>query len=777
MAVEALCPICGAVFNLRDDMQGKKVRCTKCEHVFTVGGEAKAKEREEKQSIQSSSAPKKSAKDEDDDDRVSSRKAKASGRRGRDDDDDDDDRPRKGGSRRGRDDDDDDDDDDDRPRRASGKRGRDDDDDDDDDNGKGKKPKRVYHDDDDDDVQGKSKKLTEQVKRKSAGKSSSGGASTALIIGGVALVVLLLVCGGVIWGIYAVMHAASDAVADAQDDLNKQMQQGGGPGGPGPWPPAPGPGGQPVQKQIANVNDALKDLKGGNEGERRAALGWLAKANLDKGRQVEVSRAVNPLLKDPDNGVREAAVNALKVWGTKENVDGLIQILNEGNPDRWHHENGFAHATMEAVGKLQDEKAAEPVWRYRAGPSGGEADKSLRTMGAAAGEKAALAHLNDPNGNLRGAARSLLVYYGTKDGPKLTQCVSDLNTDNKDRRGAAAEYLATCPVVEVQRPAVSKALNVTLTDADGGVVNNGINALNRWATTDNVPALAKAVEDDRFPKRHEAMALLGKLKDARGAQAVASRLPNFFDRGKAAEALIAMGPVAKDEVLKYVNHQDQGTRNEAKRVLSSYGNVGNLALTEALGDLKSTDKGRQGAAARSLQTMKVDDDKKAEVAKALEAVVEDLTDRGVQEQAIKALGTWGGKDNVPALVKVVEGADQHPNCINAAMDVLAKLKDDRAIKSLAARLVDNRYRAPASKALIALGPDLGEKIEAEVAAGLFLQDIGLKKECAKVLGAVGTKKVSIPQLDKAGKAALALKPPQKDVAQACQDAILEINKR
>ena len=42
MAVEALCPICGAVFNLRDDMQGKKVRCTKCEHVFTVGGEAKA---------------------------------------------------------------------------------------------------------------------------------------------------------------------------------------------------------------------------------------------------------------------------------------------------------------------------------------------------------------------------------------------------------------------------------------------------------------------------------------------------------------------------------------------------------------------------------------------------------------------------------------------------------------------------------------------------------------------------------------------------------------
>ena len=51
MAVEALCPICGAVFSLKEEMQGKKVRCTKCEHVFTVGGEskAKAKEREDKE--------------------------------------------------------------------------------------------------------------------------------------------------------------------------------------------------------------------------------------------------------------------------------------------------------------------------------------------------------------------------------------------------------------------------------------------------------------------------------------------------------------------------------------------------------------------------------------------------------------------------------------------------------------------------------------------------------------------------------------------------------
>ena len=41
MAKEVLCPICGATYNLADEQIGRKVRCKKCEHAFTAGGEAK----------------------------------------------------------------------------------------------------------------------------------------------------------------------------------------------------------------------------------------------------------------------------------------------------------------------------------------------------------------------------------------------------------------------------------------------------------------------------------------------------------------------------------------------------------------------------------------------------------------------------------------------------------------------------------------------------------------------------------------------------------------
>jgi predicted Zn finger-like uncharacterized protein len=41
MPKEVLCPICGAAYNLADEQIGKKVRCKKCEHAFTAGGEPK----------------------------------------------------------------------------------------------------------------------------------------------------------------------------------------------------------------------------------------------------------------------------------------------------------------------------------------------------------------------------------------------------------------------------------------------------------------------------------------------------------------------------------------------------------------------------------------------------------------------------------------------------------------------------------------------------------------------------------------------------------------
>jgi predicted Zn finger-like uncharacterized protein len=75
MPKEVLCPICGAAYNLADDQVGKKVRCKKCEHAFTAGGEPKRR-------------------DEDDEDEDDKPRRKAKAKKGKDRDDEHD-RPKK----------------------------------------------------------------------------------------------------------------------------------------------------------------------------------------------------------------------------------------------------------------------------------------------------------------------------------------------------------------------------------------------------------------------------------------------------------------------------------------------------------------------------------------------------------------------------------------------------------------------------------------------------------------------------------------------------------
>jgi predicted Zn finger-like uncharacterized protein len=768
MAVKALCPTCGAIFELRDDMRGKMVRCTKCEQVFTVGGEAQPKPSEVKQSVQpkpaapppppvpakpaaatkpaapakpaaaaKAAAPAKKSSRDDDDEISTARKSRATAKRGRDDDDDDDDdkRPRKGAARRGKDDDDDDDD--------NGK-------------AKPKAKKRTYHDDDDDDDDDRPRKPV---------RKSGGGAGMVLIIIGGAAALLLLICGGAIYGIY---HVASSAAEEAQavvDNANANNPNNGFPGG-NPFQPPP-------EKRVASVDDALRDINSNNQGERHAALDWLARAKVDKGRQAEVARALNPPLKDPDNGTRERAANALKVWATKDNLDGLIQVLEEGDPNRWHHENGLPRAAMEALGNLQDEKAAEPIWRYRAGPSGGDADKALRTLGAAAGEKAALARMDDPNGNLRNHARSLLVYYGTKDSAKLGQAVTDLKSDNKDQRVAAAEYLETSQVVEAERQAVSQGLSATLTDAEGAVVERGMRALTKWATTANVPALIAAVEDDRFPKRHDAIRLLGKLKDVRAVPAIIKRMPT--DRIPCSDALVAIGPAAKDDVLKVsLEHPDKGVREEAGRILLTYGVTGNKVAT-ILADLKSGDRGRIDEASKSLSTVQVDEARRTEVAAAVIAAIDDKSGLSVftVDRLAAGLGRWATKENVPAMVtKIGELGPAKPR--HSIMEALGQLKDGKAVKALVERLQVKDDLQSASKALQAMGLENGKAIETEIATVNTGNNKPLLIECCRILGAVGTK-ASIVSLQQVG--AAAVKQKQLDVAREADAAILAIKAR
>jgi predicted Zn finger-like uncharacterized protein len=97
MAIATNCPSCDAKFNLSDELEGKTVKCKRCQSSFVVPS---ANAIAAKPSAKSSSRP--GADDDDDDKDRSSPPPLKKSRRERDDDDDDRDR---------------DDDDDDRPRR------------------------------------------------------------------------------------------------------------------------------------------------------------------------------------------------------------------------------------------------------------------------------------------------------------------------------------------------------------------------------------------------------------------------------------------------------------------------------------------------------------------------------------------------------------------------------------------------------------------------------------------------------------------------------------
>jgi predicted Zn finger-like uncharacterized protein len=81
MAKEILCPICGATYNLADEQLGKKVRCKKCEHAFTAGGEPKRRRDDD---------------EEDDDEGVQDApRGRSKAKKGRDRGDDYEDKPKK----------------------------------------------------------------------------------------------------------------------------------------------------------------------------------------------------------------------------------------------------------------------------------------------------------------------------------------------------------------------------------------------------------------------------------------------------------------------------------------------------------------------------------------------------------------------------------------------------------------------------------------------------------------------------------------------------------
>jgi len=160
-------------------------------------------------------------------------------------------------------------------------------------------------------------------------------------------------------------------------------------------------------------------LRSQNRDERVAACHDLQRAAPDDDAS-EIDDELVPLLNDQGLFARWAAVDALKVWATADSIPALIKsLLDPEHSVRW--------AALDALGALQDERAAEPMARRLDSEDRGFVEPALKKLGPAA-EPAVIPSLQDPAWETRMAVCHVLQEVGTRKSiPALEALSKDSN--------------------------------------------------------------------------------------------------------------------------------------------------------------------------------------------------------------------------------------------------------------------------------------------------------------------------------------------------------------
>jgi hypothetical protein len=197
-------------------------------------------------------------------------------------------------------------------------------------------------------------------------------------------------------------------------------------------------------------------------------------------------------------------------------------------------------------------------------------------------------------------------------------------------------------------------------------------------------------------------------------------------------------------------------------------------VNEALAHLQAPDRPRRIAAADWLARQPVDPGRRADVARALEPLLEDL-DGGVRVAGMRGLEAWGGAENVPAVVRMLEGDPagfEGDECRRRGMDLIVRLKDVRGAPGVARGLKQPFDRERARRAL----EKLGSGAESAVLPYLKDNDWGARVEACKTLKAIGTKR-SLPDLRATLEGTKAMYGGYTYVRDSAQEAIDAINAR
>ncbi len=127
---------------------------------------------------------------------------------------------------------------------------------------------------------------------------------------------------------------------------------------------------------------------------------------------------------------------------------------------------------------------------------------------------------------------------------------------------------------------VVAALVPQLEGDDAGLASEAAKALGVWRSPEAMTALIGRMGENRHFVRSDSIKALGKYKDVKAAQAIASVIKQ--DIFATEEALKAMGPTAEPAVIPQLRNPDSQVRSRACRVLAEIGGQATLVEMQSL---------------------------------------------------------------------------------------------------------------------------------------------------------------------------------------------------
>jgi predicted Zn finger-like uncharacterized protein len=391
------------------------------------------------------------------------------------------------------------------------------------------------------------------------------GKSKGLLIAGVAAAGLLVVGGGSGLAWYLSRSPTPAGTTSAAVTSNP----GDGKDKAGPVNPNPvggnntgGAGGD--NTPISDVTTALNALKDSRSDRKKQGARYLAAATVDAGQRGEVEQVLASLSEDPDFDVAQAALTALRRWSPRTAIGCLEKRLQ--NPDNQVHNDA-----MDQLSRIDDDRAAEVLAaQFKVAGRGTQASRNLERLGRRA-EKYVLPYYNDASFTARTEARALLRSLGTNETVLLEQSITDLGSKETDRCKAALDEVSKHrPANKALQDKGAKALAGLLASRDSVVPRKALDALETWATNDNVPTLCEALADPF--KIDQVLKILAKLRDERMIKPLVQHLNTSKERQKQISTiLISYGSKVEDEVLPLLTSIRPDLRTNAAEILAKVG--------------------------------------------------------------------------------------------------------------------------------------------------------------------------------------------------------------